>query len=546
MKSLWIALALALSSTCHAQQAKPVVTSRPELTKAQERALGQLIKDLGSSDPRTLDEAFQGLIRMGPKAVGAIGALTRKLDGGRITYSSPRYRSRRHSFHVGGSAVMALRSIGKAAVPALIGALRHKDEEIRVRAARAIVEIGHPIDLKHWLDLLHDNNKSARIIASRQVGKAKDASGVKPLAKLLKDGDRDVRIEAAKALGELGNEKAVDFLIACLPEATSHQYAPSFALARLGRPAIQAVIQKFATFEGGTRRVAANAIHHCDARALKDLLVPCLGSKHGQLREAALYAMLTHKLPEAFEAAKGMTDDSYWVARYTAARCLGEMADKRTADSARLILLKMAREDKDAKVRSEALSSAIVLRDKAPADTWKTVRTLLKDESPRVRRTATEAAYAFWSPELVPAMLALLKDPEPSVRADAAAVLGGRRVKEAIPQLMHMLDDSSDHCALYAGYALAKYKTDETLGALIEKVKDTKASRANRRAAATALCYAKSPKAVEALIVALEDDIDPSSVRIWLTLKAITGQNHRANPAKWRAWYEEQKQDKEK
>jgi len=222
------------------------------------------------------------------------------------------------------------------------------------------------------------------------------------------------------------------------------------------------------------------------------------------------------------------------------------MADEKTADSVRPVLLKMAREDKDAKVRKRALSSAISLPGKAPADTWKMMPELLKDKSPQVRETAVGGAHTFWNPGLVPALMPLLKDPEPRVRAYAASVLGDRQVKEAIPQLVRMLDDSSNHCVKSVAYALTKYKTDETLGALIKKVKDTKASPAHRRATATALCYTKSPKVVEALIVALEDRVDPSSSRIQYTLKEITGENYGRNAAKWRAWYEGQKQDKKK
>ena len=548
MKSLWIALslmlALALSDNCHAQR-KPDLASRPELTKAQERTLDQLIKDLDSTDPKTLDEAFQGLINMGPKAAGAIDALTRKLDGRTITYSNHRYRSLTRNFKVGVFAVAALRSIGKAAVPALTGALQNKDEDVRLGAAGAIAEIRQPIELKHWLALLHDSNEYARIIAARQVGKAKDPSGVEPLAKLLRDGDKGVRIEAAKALGELGDEKAIDFLIVYLPEAASrHEYAPSDALARLGRPAIQAVIRSFATFDENTKRPAVVAIQHCDARALRDLLRQCLGSKHGQLREAALYAMLKHTMPEALEAAKSMTDDSYWVARYTTARCLGEMADEKTADSIRPILLKMAMQDKDAKVRNAALDSALSLPTKAPADAWKVLPELLKDESPRVRETAVGGAYAFWRPELAAPLMALLEDPEPAVRTEAAFVLGARQVKEAVPQLVRIFDDSSDRFAMRLAYALAKCKMDETLGSLIEKAKDSTARPALRCAAAAALGHTEDPKAVEALIVAMEDRVQGASIRIPAALKRITGEDYGTNAAKWRAWYERQKQGK--
>jgi HEAT repeat protein len=556
MRTLLVSVFLALAQVAYGSESRQVAATQgaaygearattaidPKLTEEERQRLVQLMSDLKSSDPRTLDDAFQQLAAMGPKAEGAVDALAQMLDDGRvITYSNLRYRTLRHTFKVNISAANVLRNIGKAAVPSLITALTNEDPEVRRSAAGGLVSIGEPIPSKHWLQALKDSDKYVKFMAAGQLGKAKDASATDALVALLKDDDMEVRIEAAKALGEIGDEKAVDPLVDVLSEAPRNRYSPSYALAKIGRPAIKALIERFDTFGDAVKGPAAVAIQQCDALALKDLLLPYLENKHPEIREAALYALIRHKLPEAVPACLKLVGDKDRGARWTAARGLGELADKESADAARSVLLKMARNDIEPGVRVEAMSSLARIPGKPPSDMWKTVRDLMGHESPRVREAAAAWAQTAWNSELAPDLMKLLKDPSPRVRAEAAVSLSVHRIPEALPGLIALLDDPDADCARDTAFSLTRYKTAEALNALIDKVKDTNAVTANRKAAVTALCYTKAPVIVEALIVALEDRIDASSSRVQNTLKQLTGQGFGNDAAKWRAWYDGQK-----
>jgi len=556
MRTLLVSVFLALAQVAYGSESRQVAATQgaaygearattaidPKLTEEERQRLVQLMSDLKSSDPRTLDDAFQQLAVMGPKAEGAVNALAQMLDDGRvITYSNSRYRARSHTFKVNVSAANVLRNIGKAAVPSLIMALTNKDPEVRGRAAWGLMVIGQPIPSKHWIQALKDSDNYVRTMAAGQLGNAKDASATNALVALLKDEDMDVRVEAAKALGEIGDEEAIGPLIDVLSEAPQNRYAPSYALARIGRPAIKALVERFDKFGEAVKGPAAVAIHHCDAMALKDLLLPCLENKHPEIRDAALYALIEHKQPEAVLACLKRGDDGDWGVRWTALRGLGELADSRSADAARSLLVKIARNDAEPAVRVMALGSLARIPGKPPADMWKTIRDLMGHESPQVREAAAGWAQSAWNAELTPVLIKLLKDPSPRVREWAAVSLSVHRVPEALPGVIALLDDPDEHCAKYTAFSLARYNTKEALNALIDKVKDANAITANRKAAVTALCHTKKPVIVEALIVALEDRIDTSTSLVQDTLKELTGQTFGGDAAKWRAWYEGQK-----
>lgn len=97
----------------------------------------------------------------------------------------------------------ALASIGDAAIPALLDALRHEE----------------------WLVRLH---------AVEALGKAKSRKAVEPLlSTLFNDRDSAIREDAVRALGEIGDSQAVEFLYAAMKEPALRTLAVE-ALGRIG------------------------------------------------------------------------------------------------------------------------------------------------------------------------------------------------------------------------------------------------------------------------------------------------------------------------
>jgi len=463
---------------------------------------------------------------MGPKAAGAVDALTEMLtDARRFTYRNHNYRSLNRSFQVNISAIRALRSIGRPAGPALVTALSNDNSMVRQIAAGALSAIDQPIAPQHWIGALTDSNQYVRIYAARQLGKDKIAPAVATLCGALKDTEMQVRVEAAKALGRIGDKAAIDPLIAALSDDKFNAgVAASHALAQIGRPAVEAVIKRFEKLDDRAKHIAPEAIRHADPNEIKELLHQCLKSSHWQLRAAATHVLAARRTPEALDVAKNMTDDPHSSVRWAAAYRLGKMADSKTADTIRPILLNILANDKAAKVRKRALWSLYYFPGKPPADFRRAIEAAMADKSPIVREAAVSSAHKFWDPSLAPAVMRLLKDAEPTVRSEAALVLGARNVTDAIPDLVRMLADTDIGCIKRASFALGRFGTDKAVDALIDEFEKLDEIPERRIALLQGLCQTKNPKAIAPLTSALKDQALRSQRHgIQAALKRLSG-----------------------
>ncbi len=511
----------------------------------QQPDVHKLIYDLKSDDPWTLHEAIQGLGHLGPRGAGAVNALAGLLaDDRRFTYRSGNIMGRT-SLQVNIAAVMALRNIGKPAVAVLVTALDNKDGSVRQLAAQSLAQIGEPIEPKHWIRALADHNRYVQIIAARQLGKAKDVSGVEALCRALKDKDAEVRIAAAKALGEIRDTKAIDPLIAAVSDANVNVMASArVALAQLGRAAVPALLDRLSrskNLDQRARSSVASAIIKAEPTQMRELLLEWLKSEHCELRGIALSAMIGRKLPDALEAAKTMAADADWGVRWTAVRGLGELADDKTADAIRPVLVNALRQDGEPRVRVAALKSLYFLADKSREDLWKAIEAATGDEAPTVREAAVAAAGKFWDPKLAPALRRLLNDGAPNVRAEAIVLLGNRDAETTTAELIRLLDDKDFRCAEYAAYVIGRRGTDEAVETLIQTVWDSRRDLKLRNAAVAGLCQSKNRKTIGPLIDALQDKaLRQNAVRMETALKELTGQDFRS-AREWHKWYEQQR-----
>ncbi len=102
---------------------------------------------------------------------------------------------------------LSLVMIGEPAVPALLAALRDRDETLRIVTAETLGEIGKPA-LPHLLAALRDKDPRVRDGAAAGLGQmgpeAKGAVGL--LIEALKDSDPGVSDAAIRALGKIGPE----------------------------------------------------------------------------------------------------------------------------------------------------------------------------------------------------------------------------------------------------------------------------------------------------------------------------------------------------
>jgi HEAT repeat protein len=101
-------------------------------------------------------------------------------------------------------AMLALSTIGKAAIEPLSEAMKEPKWETRYRAAEALGKIADEKAIQPLIQGLKDNRDHVRYIAAKGLKGLGDSNAVEPMVILLKDENRYVRLMAVRALGVIG------------------------------------------------------------------------------------------------------------------------------------------------------------------------------------------------------------------------------------------------------------------------------------------------------------------------------------------------------
>ncbi|HJX55842.1 MAG TPA: HEAT repeat domain-containing protein [Methanoregula sp.] len=103
-------------------------------------------------------------------------------------------------------AMLALSSIGKAAIEPLTEAMKEPQWETRYRAAEALGKIADEKAVKPLIQALKDNRDHVRYMAAKGLRSLRHADTIEPMVILLKDENKYVRIMAVRALGAIGGK----------------------------------------------------------------------------------------------------------------------------------------------------------------------------------------------------------------------------------------------------------------------------------------------------------------------------------------------------
>jgi HEAT repeat protein len=144
-------------------------------------------------------------------------------------------------------AATALGRIGEArAIPALMPLLQDKVKAVREEIGGALARLG-PAAIPVLVEALTHQEWLMRLHAVESLGKTKSSDAVDPLLRLLfNDRDSSLREDAVRALGEIGNARAVEFLLTAMKEPALRPLIAE-ALGKIGDrravPALVAVVQ---------------------------------------------------------------------------------------------------------------------------------------------------------------------------------------------------------------------------------------------------------------------------------------------------------------
>jgi HEAT repeat protein len=233
-------LFILLSGISLFDQLKNIFSSRDSIPKMKSaRDVRGLIRLLKHRDLDVQYGAAEALGEIGDS--GAVEPLITALKNDE--YSGVRWK-----------AAEALSKIGAPAVEALIGALRHPDDDVRWKAAIALGDIGDPRAIEPLIMLLCDEDRFVKSHAALALG-AMGEPAVTPLLRALREGDGNLRWGAAIALGKIHDPRAIEPLIRALADKYENVRSESAtSLAAIGKPALEPLL-RFLTFSEGPERL---------------------------------------------------------------------------------------------------------------------------------------------------------------------------------------------------------------------------------------------------------------------------------------------------
>jgi hypothetical protein len=217
---------------------------QPYLEFTGEPMARQLVVRLGSESDRTRrGRLVEALRSLGPAAVPAL------LDA----LGAPAWFLVRN-------ALTLLSDLGDAGcVPAVLPLLRHPEPRVRRTAVRALWKLGGPAVEPHLVARMKDADGETMQEILFALGQLRAESGLAPVADLAKDKrvHPKLRIQALDTLGQIGSPQSQPVLVECMRrkgffgggEAPAIRMAAAKALMALGTPDARAIVQKVAESE---------------------------------------------------------------------------------------------------------------------------------------------------------------------------------------------------------------------------------------------------------------------------------------------------------
>jgi len=243
-------------------------------------------------------------------------------------------------------------------VPGLIFALQHKDPTVQYEAAEALGEIGDDRAVEPLLAALkNDETSGVRWKAVEALSKL-GTPAVAGLIGALQHNDDDVRWKAAIGLGEIGDPNAIPSLINLLCDDDRYvRSRAAYALSMIGEPAVDPLICALREGDGNLRWGAAIALGKIQNPRAIEPLIRALADKYENVRAESAAALAAIGKP-ALGPLLQFLKFSDGAARLESVTALGELQDT-GAIQPLIQLLENADED-ERKAIADALDAILV------------------------------------------------------------------------------------------------------------------------------------------------------------------------------------------
>ena len=224
---------------------------------------------------------------------------------------------------------MALGQIGsEAAIAALLTALEDPNNEVRGNAVAALRQIGSEAAIAALLTALEHPNNEVRGNAALALGQIGGEAVIAALLTALEHPNNEVRWSAAAALGQIGSEAAIPSLLTALEHPNNEvRWRAAMALGKIGGEvaAIPRLLIALENADADVRRTAASALGQIGGEVAIPGLLTALEDSDDQVRWRAASALGEIGGEATILGLLTALEDSNDQVRWSAAQALGKI-----------------------------------------------------------------------------------------------------------------------------------------------------------------------------------------------------------------------------
>lgn len=419
-------------------------------------------------------------------------------------------------------AELQLINLGSSAVPVLINALKHEDEDVRGRAALALGKIGPNAEpaIPMLAKAINDPSLKVRASAAHALGRIPGAGPVAVPA-LIKCVDDSITAGMAKKRSreELLNaifgpltdrDREIALILRSIETLGSIGHESKIATSLL----VKIVSNK--NFDSSVRRAAEKSLAQIDADPEEAIpvLLAALSKNEEDIDVRGDAAEALAKFAAAREnvllALMDSASDMEVVVRYSSVSALGRIGV--AAKTALPLLLKILTSDSSPAIRGQAVLAVSRVGFGDQETVLPALMTALETDN-EVAATAA-SVFASWGEQgtpAVPSLVKALRAGDSRVHQSAAISLGkiGPKAKDAVPELMKQFTSRRVSIRPEAAYALWQidgYEPGRQF--LLDAMKTTDKEKSSERSRTAWLLGKMTPppkEAVALLITALKD-----------------------------------------
>ena len=337
-----------------------------------------------------------------------------------------------------------------SAVPALVAVLHDDNEDVSVKAARALGSFDSGAE-SHLLDALDQSSDRVRCQLVLALGRLKAPESVPMLLELMEDVDYGVRYDACSALKGMKVSQAVPAFIGGLRDSDSGVRSISAeALGDMGdRQAVPALIAALDEWDRNVRLEVIDALGRLGDREAVPALLSVVRDPRGVRPRPVGYALARLGGDQAWEGIVAAVEGGYIPLSPGIARMLGESGYVRAMPRLRGLL--------DADDGYQCWCDALALKGLGDTVTGPEMLEELGSDVPWRRARAAWSLGALGGPESVEPLIEALGDDRDCMREAAAFALGEMDDSRAAGPLTAAASDESEGVrrrgAVFAGEA---------------------------------------------------------------------------------------------